>query len=431
MASSRLTTDHMSASVIKRAAVLRLYPNQQQVSSLRRWQGGLRYVWNAVLDCVFTSRDINGRWPTKAEMQALIVGMKKMEGTEWIADIPAHALLTLADDLYKALVNWFNSLSGKRKGPKISRPRFRGKFDRQFSVYMVNQNTSFSDGLVRLPKLGQVKFRAGDLPAGRLLSSRVYREANKWYMASIFECDAPEMNAAPVECIGIDMGLKTLATVFDGQGIREVPKLGALRRHEQRLKRYQRRMSRRVKGSNRRTKAKLAVARLHQRIANIRKDYAHKATSDIVASAQTIKVETLNVKGWAKNRSISKSTADASVGMFLNMLRYKAAWAGRSLVEVGQWEPTSKTCSDCGSHNATVVLGVSRWVCRACGAIHDRDHNAAKNIYAYGEERRNVTGNTVESAWTGGDQAGEIPPVPQVETRILKRTARKSNCALA
>lgn len=421
----------MSAPAITRATVLRLYPNQQQASSLRRWQGGLRYVWNAALDCMFTSRDINGRWPTKAEIQTLIVGMKKMDGTEWISDIPAHALLTLADDLHKALLNWFNSLSDKRKGPKIARPRFRGKFARQFSVYMVNQNTSFGEGQVKLPKLGLVKYRGGDLPSGRLLSSRVYREADKWYMASIFECTAPEVNAAPVECVGIDMGLKTLATIYDGHSIREVPKLGALRKHEQRLKRYQRRMSRRVKGSNRRNRAKLAIARLHQRIANIRKDYAHKATSEIVASAQTIKVETLNVKGWAKNRSISKSTADASVGMFLKMLRYKAAWAGRSLVEVGQWEPTSKTCSDCGAREPGVVLGVSRWVCSACGAIHDRDHNAAKNIYAYGEERRNVTGNTVESAWTGGDQARAIPPVPQVETRILKRATRESNRALA
>jgi putative transposase len=420
----------MSAVTITRAAVLRLYPNQEQASSLRRWQGGLRYVWNAALDCVFTSRGINGRWPMKSEIHKLIVGMKKMEGTEWVSDIPAHALLTLADDLHKALVNWFNSLSGKRKGPKIRRPQFRGKFARQFSVYMVNQTTTFGDGLVRLPKLGPVKFRGGDLPAGRLLSSRVYREADKWYMASIFECAAPEMKAAPLECVGIDMGLKTLATVFDGKGIREVPKLGALRKHERRLKRYQRRMSRRVKGSSRRNQARLAVARLHQRIANIRKDYAHKATTGIVASAQTIKIETLNVKGWAKNRSISKSTADASVGMFLSMLRYKAAWAGRSLVEIGQWEPTSKTCSDCAAHEPGVKLGVARWVCRACGAIHDRDHNAARNIYAYGEERRNVTGNTVESAWTGGDQAGAIPPVPQVETRILKRAVRKSNCTL-
>jgi putative transposase len=102
--------------------------------------------------------------------------------------------------------------------------------------------------------------------------------------------------------------------------------------------------------------------------------------------AKARKGRTHSVKGWAKNRSISKSSADASVGMFLNLLRYKADWTARTLIEVGQWEPTSKTCSDCGTREPGVVLGVSRWVCGACGAIHDRDHNAAKNIYAYGED---------------------------------------------
>lgn len=114
-------------------------------------------------------------------------------------------------------MNWFNSLCGKRKGPKIARPRFRGKFTRQFSVYMVNQNTSFGDGWVKLPKLGPLKFRGGTLSAGRLLSSSVYREADKWYTASIFECAAPEMDAAPLQCVGIDMGLKTLATTSTGR----------------------------------------------------------------------------------------------------------------------------------------------------------------------------------------------------------------------
>ena len=257
----------MSATTINRAAILRLYPNREQAASLRRWQGGLRYVWNNALDCIFTARSINGRWPTKAEIQALIVGMKKIEGTEWVSDIPAHALLALTDDLQTALRNWFDSLSGERKGPKVSRPRFRGRFGRALSIYMVNQGTSLGSLAVKLPKLGSVKFRCGDLPEGRLLSSRVYQHADKWYMASVFECAAPEMDAAPIACVGIDMGLKTLATVFDGEGITEVSKLAALRRHEQRLKRYQRRLSRRCKGSKRRERAKRALAH-RKRLAN-------------------------------------------------------------------------------------------------------------------------------------------------------------------
>ena len=142
----------MSGAKITRAAVLRLYPNQQQASSLRRWQGGLRYVWNAALDCVFTARDINGRWPSKAEIHALIVGMKKMAGTEWISDMPAHALLTLSDDLHKALVNWFNSLSGKRKGPKIARPRLAAANAQQAQFEHVGLWPGFAG---EQPKLGK------------------------------------------------------------------------------------------------------------------------------------------------------------------------------------------------------------------------------------------------------------------------------------
>lgn len=198
---------------------------------------------------------------------------------------------------------------------------------------------------------------------------------------------------------------------------------GALRDKERRLARYQRRMSRRVKGGKRRERAKAQAARLHQRIALARCDHAHKATTAIVARAQTIKVETLDVAGWMKNRHLAKSAADASVGMFLTMLRYKAQAAGRTLVEVGRWEPTSKTCSACGAHEPGVVLGVGRWTCRECGVIHDRDHNAARNIFAYGEERRNVARIGTETRRESGEQDGASPaPVPDDELGILKRT---------
>lgn len=143
-----------------------------------------------------------------------------------------------------------------------------------------------------------------------------------------------------------------------------------------------------------------------------------------VERAQTVKIETLNVAGWMKNRSIAKSAADASVGAFLTMLRYKAEAAGRTLIEVGQWEPTSKTCSACGAHEPGVVPGVSQWACRACGVIHGRDHNAARNIFAYGEERRNVAPRVgAETRRESGQQDRASPaPVPDDELRILKRT---------
>lgn len=379
---------------------------------------------------MFRARSINGKWPTKAEVQAMIVGMKKEAGTEWLADIPAHALLKLADDIMAAFKNWFDSISGKRKGRKMGRPQFRGKFARQFSVYMVNQNTAFVEGGVKLPKLGKVRMRAGDLPQGRLLSSRVYREADKWFMSSVFECQPAVPSVPTVARVGIDMGLTTLATVFDGTRTVEFHSPKALRVHEARLRRYQRLVSRRVKGSHRRERAKRHVAKLHQRIANIRKDAAHKATSAIVAAAGAIVIEDLNVKGMAANRNIAKSVHDSAMSEFLLQLRYKAAWQGREIITASRWFASSKTCSDCGEKNLSVVLGVGRWACPACGSIHERDTNAARNLFAYREELGNAGEMTPKTRMEIGEQgmAARPRPVPISELRISKRHGASTLC---
>lgn len=403
-------------SLINRAAVIRLYPNREQAAALRRWQGGLRRVWNDAWAWCREQREITGKWPNKAGIQKFMVAHKKEEATAWMQDIPAHAILTLAEDLHRAMRNWF-----ERRGRM---PKFRGKFKRQFSVYMVNQATKIGDQHIRLPKLGAVRYRAGDLPEGRLLSSRVFQEAGKWFMSAVFECQAFAPSIGQVECVGIDMGVKTLATVFDGeQHIRyESPK--ALNEHLARLRRYQRKVSRRVKGSNRREDAKRRVARLHQRIANIRKDAMHKATSAIVKMADTIKVETLNVKGMM-GMTGARHTADAGIGEFLRVLKYKAAWNGRTLVEASRWFPSSQTCSQCGTIHkemATKRLDVLRC---DCGNVMQRDDNAAINLYAYREEPGNAGGTTPKTRMETGDQvvAAMPPPVPVSEVRILNLAA--------
>jgi len=397
-----------------RAAVIRLYPNREQAAALRRWQGGLRRLWNDTWAWCKQQRETTGKWPNKAGIQNFMVAHKKEEATVWMQDIPAHAILTLADDLHRAMRNWFEK--------RAKMPKFRGKFARQFSVYMVNQATKFGEQHVRLPKLGDVRFKAGDLPEGRLLSSRIYRDADKWFMSSVFECQPFEASIGAVECVGIDMGVKTLATVFDGeQHIRfQSPK--ALDKHLAALRRYQRRVSRRVKGSNRREGAKRRVALLHQKIANIRKDAMHKATSEIVKMADTIKVESLNVKGMMGMNG-ARHTADAGMGDFLRTLKYKAAWHGRTLVEASRWFPSSQTCCKCGEIHkemATKRLDVLRC---DCGNVMQRDDNASINLYSYRQEAGNVGGTTPKTRMeTGGQVAAAMPlPVPVSEVRILKR----------
>ena len=399
--------------LINRAAVIRLYPNREQAAALRRWQGGLRFVWNNTWAWCKEQRETAGKWPNKAAIQSRMVGMKKEAGTEWIADIPAHAILVLAEDMTRAMRNWFEK--------RAKMPKFRGKHQRAFSVYAVNQATKFGDQHVKLPKLGEVRYKAGNLPKGRLLSSRIYREADKWFMSSVFECQPFAESFGEVERVGIDMGLKALATVFDGEKIITVENPKALRKHEQRLARYQRRVSRRVKGSKRRERAKRHVARLHAKIANIRKDNAHKATSAIVAMADTIVVESLNIRGMMKNGNLAKSVADASMGMFLNQIRYKAAWHGRTVVAADRWLPSSKTCSACGQIHDMPLS--ARWMSCDCGNEMDRDENAARNLYAYREELGNAGGKTPKTRKeTGEQEPAAMPiPVPVAELRILKR----------
>lgn len=400
--------------LINRAAVIRLYPNREQAAALRRWQGGLRRLWNDTWAWCKQQRETAGKWPNKAGIQNFMVAHKKEEATAWMQDIPAHAILTLADDLHRAMRNWFEK--------RAKMPKFRGKFARQLSVYMVNQATKFSEQHVRLPKLGEVRFKAGDLPEGRLLSSRIYRDADKWFMSSVFECQPFEASIGTVECVGIDMGVKTLATVFDGEQHVRFQSPKALDKHLAALRRVSRRVSRRVKGSNRREDAKRRVARLHQKIANIRKDAMHKATSEIVKMACTIKVESLNVKGMMGMNG-ARHTADAGMGDFLRTLKYKAAWHGLTLVEASRWFPSSQTCCKCGEIQKEMATK-RRDVLRCdCGNVMQRDDNASINLYTYRQEAGNVGGKTPKTRMEiGGQVAAAMPlPVPVSEVRILKR----------
>jgi len=368
----------MNTEPVTRAIVLRLYLNRAQRSALRRWQGGLRRAWNDTLDLCFKRREREGKWPNKAAIQNFVVGLKKQEATAWMAEIPAHALLALADDLHKAFRNWFQK--------RAKRPKFRGKFQRQFSVYMVNQRTAFEEGKAKLPKL-------------------------------VFECQHPEYVIPKVARVGIDLGVKTLATAFDGEKVIAIEAPKALREAEKRLARYQRRVSRRLKGSKRREAAKRRLTRLHQRVANIRKNAAHQATSMLVRHAHQIVVESLNVKGMMRNRHLAKSVADAGMGEFLRQITYKADWRQREVTEADRWYPSSRRCSACGEIHDMPLS--KRWMSCACGNEMNRDENASRNLYAYPEERGNAGDILPKTRRERGVQepAAVPSPVPLNELR--------------
>jgi putative transposase len=243
---------------------------------------------------------------------------------------------------------------------------------------LTNDQFGVDDKRIRIPKLGWVRMRERLRFAGRIVSAAVSRKAGHWYASITVETS--DLSLPPAEnqgAVGIDLGVSALATLSTGETFAG-PK--ALRASLGRLRRLSRALSRKVKGSRNRAKAKLRLARLHKRIASIRRDGLHRLTTSIARRFHTIGIEDLNVTGMLANGRLSRAIADMGLYEFRRQLEYKAAWRGGVVVVADRWYPSSKTCSGCGYRLAALALQVRRWDCPSCGASHDRDLNAAINL---------------------------------------------------
>ena len=261
-----------------------------------------------------------------------------------------------------------------------------------------------------LPKVGRVHCmedvanRVGD---GRVLRMTISRRAGRWYASLAVERDEPEVKEAPKGgAVGVDLGVKTLATLSDGTVV-ENPR--HLLKAERKLKKAQRALSRKTRGSNRRAKARPKVARLHAHVANQRLDALHKLTTWLTEKYSEISVEGLHVAGMVKNHHLAKVVSDAAFGEFRRQLEYKAARAGVRLHVVDRWFASSQTCSKCGSVKAKLSLSERTYRCDSCGLVLDRDLNAAINIMVAGSapETLNAHGEAVRR----GGQTGRATRV--------------------
>ena len=324
------------------------------------------------------------RW-WNANKDALAVNA---DGTPWWAENSKEAANTGLRSLAAALSNWAKSRRGVRKGRKVGFPKFKSK-DRATPRFAY---TTGAFGLIegdpkalRLPKIGRVHCmedvaeRVGD---ARVLRMTVSRRAGRWYAALTVERDIPTAARAPKGgAVGIDLGVKTLATLSDGTVIANPRALAA---SERRLKKAQKALSRKVKGSKRCAKARAKVARIHAHVANQRGDAIHKATSWLAGTYSEISVEDLNAAGMVKNHRLAKAIMDAAFGEFRRQLEYKTARSGAALHVVDRWYPSSKTCSNCGRVKAKLSLAERVYRCDGCGLVMDRDLNAAVNILVAG-----------------------------------------------
>ncbi len=339
------------------------------------------------------------------------------EELPWLKEVNAQSLQQSIHNLSRAFTNFFEG--------RAKEPTFKSKHDPEQAFTVPQSYTlDFKQGTVKLPKIGAVNVKYHRTFVGTTKSATVIRRSTGRYFISIVVEDGrkPPQPADPIpdQTVGIDMGLKHYAVLSTGDAVAN-PKY--LRSAQTRLAVFQRRLDRKQKGSQNRNKARLKVARCHQKIADQRKDFQHQLSSRLVRENQAMAVESLNVDGMVKNHSLARSIGDAGWGTFLSMLAYKCREAGKTLLKIGVFEPSSRTCSVCGYRKADLTLKDREWTCPDCGTTHDRDLNAAiniKNVALAGvDKRRRACGLAPGGE---GDEAGsplrKLGVVHTISTRL-------------
>ena len=384
----------------------RAYPTPDQQNMLARTFGCARVVFNDAL----RTRDEAykaGEKISDTEVQRQVITLAKTTPErEWLTEVASVALVQARQDARRAYRNWFDSLSGKRKGRKVGHPRFRSRKDNRQSIRFARNGFGVTAKGVRVAKVGNVRLEwSQDLPSVPS-SVTVIREADGRYYASF----VVEVQDTPLPVIttdvGVDLGLTSLAVLSTGEVIGN-PRY--LRRKARALARAQRALARKAKGSSNRKKAVKRVAVLHRKVRETRLDAHHKLALRLIRDNQAVYVEDLAVSGLARTR-LAKSVHDAGWATLVRLLQEKAERHHRQVVMVGRWFPSSQLCSHCGRNSGQKPLQVREWTSEGCGVTHDRDRNAALNILIEGRRVAAGLAETVNAC--GADvRPGPVPAV--------------------
>ena len=396
------------------AVKVALDPTPAQEKLLLSHAGAARFAYNSGLAHVKAAMDAGEsldrsfyallRW-WNANKNELAVDA---DGVPWWQENSKESYARALESLAKALSNWSKSRRGERKGRRVGFPKFKSKDRTAPRFAYTTGGFGLIDGdpkALRLPKIGRVhcvENVAERVGGAHVMRMTVSQRAGRWYASLTVEReDKPVKRAPKGGAIGVDLGVKTLATLSDGTVI-ESPRY--LKKSERKLKKAQQALSRKTKGSNRRAKAKAKVARLHARVANQRLDGLHKLTTWLTRKYSDISIEDLHVAGMVKNHHLAKHIADASFGEFRRQLEYKTVRTGARLHVVSRWYGSSKTCSKCGSVKAKLSLSERTYKCDNCGMKMDRDLNAAINICVVGSapETLNAHGETIRRSDLSG-----------------------------
>lgn len=369
---------------MKKTYKYRIYANREVLSKADNWLFLCRRLYNTALEQRITIyRQNKGSISCYSQINQL--PELKASFPEY-REVGSQVLQEVLERLDKAYQNFFRRV---RNGDgKAGFPRFRGR--ERYDSFTLKQSGWKLDGkYLAVRNIGRFKLRLSRQIVGDIKTVTIRREATgKWY--ACFSCASVPVRVLEksTSSIGIDVGIKSFLVDSEGN---KIDNPAYFRQSERLLRRRQRRLCRRMKGSNRRSKARLLVAKAHERVKNQRNDFLHKVANQYIAQYGIIFIEDLNIKGMVRNHHLSKSIADSSWGKFFELLSCQAEEAGRTLTRIPRFEPSSKTCSDCGAINKDLTLNDRQWVCQSCGVLHDRDYNAAKNINRVGQTLQEQT----------------------------------------
>ena len=418
--------------LMMRAYKFRIYPTNEQQEFLSRCFGASRYVWNWALKnikdnynhvemmrygwggnidtmnyedaltmkfhgCKDKKLDIFALDVTKCSLLLTSSGKRKANSlpnalqnepglsdiSPWLNDVPNKILRYSLRNLGVAFKNFFKANKNGSHSGYPANKKLRDNQSIQFQGEDVNLDSR--TGLLSVTKIKNIEIRLHRSFTGKIKTTTISKTKSGKYYVSFQVDDGMELpltkSISMDKVLGIDVGLNSYIATSNGE---KIDGLKPLRESEKRMVVVQKRFSRKQKGSKNSGKVRIRLARIHEKIANQRLDFQHKLSHQLINDNDAIVLESLNITGMLKNHCLAKSISDAAWSEFMRQLKYKAAWAGKTVVEIGQWEPSSKTCHSCGYKLDELSLDVREWTCPRCNTKHDRDINAAKNIKAFG-----------------------------------------------